>query len=267
MEIALYLFLYAITGALAGVSAGMLGIGGGLVIVPVLASLFASQGMHPSIIMHLALGTSLATIIITSISSIRSHQKHQAILWSIFKNMTPGILLGSAVGGLIAGYMSTHMLKPVFAVFEVLVALHMISSKQVHAHRSLPQTTGMMATGSIIGSLSALLGIGGGTMSVPFLIWCNINMRHAIATSAAVGLPIAIAGSLAYVISGWHNLHLPDLSLGYVHLPSLAGITLSSVLFAPVGARLAHSLPVPLLKKIFAVFLMLMACKLLISEF
>jgi uncharacterized protein len=265
MEAMTDLFLYALTGALAGLSAGLLGIGGGLIIVPVLAGLFVYQGMHPSIIMHLALGTSLATIIFTSLSSIRSHQQHQGILWPVFRHITPGILLGATLGGLIAGQLSTSILKPVFAVFELLVALHMISARQVHNHRTLPDTTGLMVTGGFIGSLSALVGIGGGTMTVPFMVWCNINMRHAIATSAAVGLPIAVAGSLSYIISGWSNAYLPELSLGYIHIPSLAGITLCSVLFAPLGAHLAHSLPVPLLKKVFAGFLILMASHLLSS--
>lgn len=265
MELATDLLLYAATGTLAGLSAGLLGIGGGLIIVPVLASLFSWQGMHPSIIMHLALGTSLATIIITSLSSIKSHQQHQAILWPVFKNLTPGILLGAVLGGLIAGQLNTAILKPVFAVFELLVALHMISARQIHGHRALPDSTGLLTTGGIIGAVSALVGIGGGTMTVPFLVWCNINMRHAIATSAAVGLPIAVAGALTYVISGWGNTYLPDLSLGYVHIPSLIGITLFSVLFAPLGARLAHRLPVALIKKIFAVFLILMASRLISS--
>ncbi len=265
MELATALFLYALTGALAGLSAGLLGIGGGLIIVPVLAGLFSYQGIHPDIIMHLALGTSLSTIIITSLSSIRSHQQHQAILWPVFKNMTPGILFGAVLGGLIAGQLNTAILKPVFAGFELLVALHMISPRPIYAHRALPDAAGLTVTGSIIGAISALVGIGGGTMTVPFLVWCNINMRHAIASSAAVGLPIAVAGTLTYVISGWHNIYLPELSLGYVHIPSLVGITLFSVLFAPLGAHLAHRLPVTLIKKIFALFLILMASKLISS--
>lgn len=261
------LFLYALTGALAGLSAGMLGIGGGLIIVPMLVGLFASQGFHPEIIMHLALGTSLATIIFTSLSSIYAHQRHRAILWPVFKNLIPGILLGAIAGGLLAGYLDTHILKPVFAVFELLVAIHLILAKQVHPHRALPNSTGLITAGSAIGSVSALVGIGGGTMSVPFLVWCNINIRQAIATSAAIGLPIAIAGSMTYAVSGWHNNHLPEFSLGYVHLPSLASITVCSILFAPVGAQLAHRLPLPWLKKIFAVCLILMASKLMFSEF
>ena len=263
LETEYYLFLYAITGAFAGLSAGMLGVGGGLIIVPVLASLFAYQGFHNDIIMHLALGTSLATIIVTSMSSIRSHQKHKAILWPVFKRITPAILLGALLGGLAAGQLSTAILKPGFAVFELLVALHMMRAVTVHNHRKIPGTAGMFAAGGIIGGLSSLVGIGGGTMSVPFLVYCNINMRQAIATSAAIGLPIAVGGGLAYIVSGWHNSRLPDLSFGYVHMPSLLSITLCSVLFAPLGAQLAHKLPILLLKKIFALCLILMACKLL----
>lgn len=258
--------LYLILGAFAGISAGLLGIGGGLIIVPVLASLYALQGMHPDIIMHLALGTSLATIIVTSISSVRSHHRHQAVLWSSFWHLTPGILVGAWLGGWLAGMTPGHWLKPVFALFEFAVAIHLLSGKQVNQQRTLPGTLGMNGAGGVIGLISAIVGIGGGTLTVPFLLWNGVDLRKAIATSAACGLPIAVSGALSYMVSGWHNTALPEHTMGYIHLPALLGIVLASALFAPLGARLTHSLPIARLKKIFALFLLVIASKLLFES-
>lgn len=267
MAAELYLILYLLLGACAGLLAGLLGVGGGLIIVPALAALFVLQGLPNDIIMHLALGTSLATIAITSISSIRSHHQHQAVLWRAFLQMTPGILIGAWLGGWLASQMTTQWLKPVFALFELSVGLYMLSGIQVPSHRTLPGIRGMSSAGGFIGVISAIVGIGGGTLTVPFLVWNGTPLRFAIATSAAIGLPIAIAGSLAYIMSGWQAAALPEHTLGYVHLPAFLGIILSSAIFAPVGARLTHRLPVHTLKRIFAFFLLLIAIKLLISEF
>lgn len=265
MDISLpYWTLYLATGAFAGVSAGMLGIGGGLIIVPVLASLYISQGMDSDIIMHLALGTSLATIVITSLSSVRAHHKHQAVIWPVFWKLAPGILIGAWIGGWLASIISSNNLKPVFGFFALLVALQMISGRQVDQHRSLPCPLAMSSTGGLIGSISAIVGIGGGTLTVPFLLWSSINMRHAIATSAACGFPIALAGSLSYMVFGWNHSQLPDNALGFVYLPAFFGIIMSSVIFAPLGAWLAHRLPVLILKRVFALFLFAVAGKLLV---
>lgn len=265
-EAELAIGLYLLLGTVAGLAAGLLGIGGGLIIVPALASLFLLQGQSPDIVMHLALGTSLATIVITSISSIRAHHRHRAIHWNIVRQLTPGILLGAWLGGWLAGQMTTQWLKPVFGLFELSVAIHMLLARPTTQHSALPGKLAMGSAGGIIGSLSAIVGIGGGTMTVPFLCWNSIQLRNAIATSAACGLPIAIAGALAYMVSGWQHPALPEYSLGYVHLPAFIGIIITSSLFAPLGARLTHSLPVPLLKKVFAVFLLVVGVKLLMVE-
>jgi len=257
--------LYLATGAFAGVMAGMLGVGGGLIIVPILATLYASQGIASDIIMHLALGTSLATIVVTSTSSIYAHHKHQAVLWPILLKLTPGILLGAWIGGWLASLMPSNGLKPVFAIFELAVAIQMISGGQVDQHRSIPGSFAMNSAGGFIGSISSIVGIGGGTLTVPFLLWNSINIRNAIATSAACGLPIALAGSLSYMWAGWGNSQLPESTLGFVHLPAFLGIIFTSVFFAPVGAMLAHRLPINTLKRVFAVFLIVVAGKLLIS--
>lgn len=259
--------LYLTLGAFAGLMAGLLGVGGGLIIVPVLAGVFAQQGVDPAIIMHLALGTSLASIVITSISSVRSHHQHRAVLWPVFWQLTPGIVLGAGLGGLLAGHLSTGLLKPVFALFELGVGLHMLFHRTPQQHRPLPGRAVMAGAGGVIGWVSSLVGIGGGTLTVPFLVWNSVNLRQAIATSAACGLPIAIAGSLAYIVSGWRHELLPKQTLGFVHWPAFFGIIVASMLFAPLGARLTHSLPVATLKKIFGGFLLLLAIKLLLSDF
>ena len=258
--------LYLALGAVAGLLAGLLGVGGGLIIVPILAALFVQQGVSGDIIMHLALGTSLASIVFTSLSSIRAHQQHGAILWPAFRQLTPGILIGAACGGWLAGIMSTAWLKPLFAVFELAVGLHMLSSLKPQAQRNLPGPIQMSSAGGVIGAVSSLVGIGGGTLTVPYLIWHSVNLRQAIATSSACGFPIAVAGSLSFIVNGWYNTLLPTHSLGYVHLPALIGIAISSVLLAPLGARLTHRLPVAVLKKLFGGLLILLAVKLLISE-
>jgi len=258
--------LYLVLGAFAGLLAGLLGVGGGLIIVPVLAALFLLQGVPGDIIMHLALGTSLASIVFTSLSSIYAHQRHGAICWPPFRQLTPGIILGAAVGGWLAGQMSTSWLKPLFALFELGVGLHLLLSVETHAHRNLPSPARMTGAGGVIGMVSSLVGIGGGTLTVPFLVWHSVSIRQAIATSAACGLPIALAGSLSFIINGLQQPLLPEHTLGYVHLPALLGVAISSVLFAPLGARLTHRLPVTMLKKILGGLLLLLAAKLLLSE-
>lgn len=267
MPFELYYVLYLVLGAFAGVIAGMLGVGGGLIIVPVLASIYAAESMPGDIIMHLALGTSLATIVFTSISSVYAHHKHQAVLWSVFWRLTPGILIGAWLGGWLAGQLSTQWLSPLFACFELLVAFQLLTGKQVNSHRQLPNNLGVGLASGVIGHISAVVGIGGGTMTVPYLLWNNIALRKAIATSAACGLPIAIAGSLSYVFTGWQHSSLPVNTLGFVHLPAFFCIIITSTLCAPIGARLAHHLPVPVLKKFFAIFLIVLAVKLLLNEF
>ena len=266
-EAGVYLGLYLILGAFAGLTAGLLGVGGGLIIVPALASLYLLQGISGDIIMHLALATSLATIVVTSLSSVRAHHHHQAVLWPVFWQLTPGILIGAWLGGWLAGQISTQWLKPVFGCFELSVAIYMLLDKPVSVHRNLPGKWVMSIAGSAIGSLSAIVGIGGGTLTVPFLNWNNIQLRKAIGTSAACGLPIAMAGALAYIMTGWQHADLPAYTLGYVHLPAFLGIIISSALFAPLGAKLTHNLPIKIIKKIFALFLLVVAIKLLLTEF
>lgn len=258
---------YLLLGAFAGLSAGLLGVGGGLIIVPALAALFAQQGFSGEILMHLALGTSLATIVVTSLSSVYAHHRHGAVLWPQFRQLAPGILLGAWLGGWLAGQMSSAQLKPVFALFELAVGIYMLSDHRTRSQRGLPGSVAMGGVGGGIGLISSLVGIGGGTLTVPYLHWHGAELRRAIATSAACGMPIAIAGSLSYIVNGWSHPQLPGHSLGFVHLPSLLAVVVSSVVFAPIGARLAHRLPVKTVKRLFALLLLLIAVRMLLSEF
>ncbi|MDH5483643.1 MAG: sulfite exporter TauE/SafE family protein [Gammaproteobacteria bacterium] len=260
-----YLLIYLAVGAIAGLSAGLLGIGGGLVIVPALAIVFQHQGIPPGIIMPLALGTSLSTIVFTSIASIRSHQQHRAIIWPLVRQLTPGILLGAWLGSWLAVQIDNNGLKLLFALFEIGVALHLLLDKQPHGHSPLPGRLTTSLAGGIIGGLSSLLGIGGGTLTVPFLSWHKVLLRKAIASSAACGLPIALSGALGYIANGWDIPELPESSFGYLHLPAFIGIICSSMLLAPVGAGLTHKLPVQHLKKLFAACLIIIAIRLLLS--
>ncbi len=261
-EIAL---MYMIVGLIAGVLAGLLGVGGGLVIVPMLVFCFTKQEIHPEIIMHLALGTSLASIIFTSISSFMAHHRRGAVVWSIVKRIVPGILLGTFSGTIIASRLSTGFLKAFFCIFLYIVATQMLVNKKPKASRELPGKLGMSGVGALIGIVSSLVGIGGGTLSVPFMLWCNVATHRAIGTSAAIGFPIAIAGAFGYSINNLHSVNLPSYSLGYVYFPALIFIVAFSVLTAPLGARLAHALPVGKLKRIFAFFLYVVATKMVWS--
>lgn len=257
--------LYLATGLFAGFLAGLLGVGGGLVIVPVLALIFAAQQFPAAHVMHLALGTSLASILFTSLSSLRAHHAHSAVNWPVVRGISPGIVFGALMGTLVAAQLSTHFLKVFFIVFIYYVAAQMLLNIKPRPSRQLPGAVGLFAAGGVIGGVSSLVGIGGGTLSVPFMTWCNVKLHQAIGTSAAIGFPIAAAGALGFVFNGLMAQGLPQYSWGYVYLPALAGLVLASVLTAPFGAKLAHRLPVAKLKKIFAALLLVLGTRMLIS--
>jgi len=249
------LFALLVLGLVSGFIAGLLGVGGGLVMVPVLVVIFAQQGFDAAWHMHLALGTSLAVIVLTSIASLRAHHAHGAVRWQTVKRIAPGIVIGTLIGALLARHFSDLGLRVFFVAFLFFAATQMWLEYKPHAQRELPGRMGMTGVGAVIGAVSAWVGIGGGTLSVPFQLWCNVRLHEAIGTSAAIGLPIAIAGTLGYALSGWGAPGLPAYSVGFVYLPALAGIAAASWLTAPLGARLAHRLPVRKLKRIFAVLL------------
>lgn len=246
---------YISLGLFAGFVAGLLGVGGGLIIVPVLSFVFAAHHFPEAYLLHLALGTSLASIVFTSISSFRAHHAHGAVNWKIWREVTPGIITGTLLGSVLAAHLSTHFLKVFFVVFLFYVGTQMILDIKPKASRDLPGLPGMFGAGNVIGAVSSLVGIGGGTLSVPFMTWCNVKLHQAIGTSAAIGFPIAVAGAAGYVANGLRVDGLPEYSYGFVYLPALAAIAVASVLTAPLGAKLAHRLPVKKLKKIFAILL------------
>jgi uncharacterized membrane protein YfcA len=260
----LWWLAYIALGLFTGLFAGMLGIGGGLLMVPTLTMMFAAQAGFPATeVLHLALGTSMAAILFTSLASLRAHHEHQAVLWKVVGQITPGILAGTLIGTLFAGSVPSRPLALFFMVFVCLVAVQMILDLKPKASRELPGALGVFGVGTGIGALSALVAIGGGSLTVPFLTWCNVRVQHAIGTSAAVGFPIAIGGSLGYIFNGWEHPGLPPWSVGYVYLPALLWLVPSSMLIAPLGARLAHRLPVATLKRLFAAILILLAAKMM----
>lgn len=253
--------VYAFIGALAGISAGLLGIGGGLVIVPMLSITLAWQNMDPNLIMHVALGTSMASIIFTSLSSSRAHHKRGAVNWKIVAYISPGILIGSFCSTYFVAILPTKFLQIFFVVFLIYASSQMILDKKPKPSRQMPAFMGTSSVGIFIGFISSLVGIGGGTLSVPFMVWHNVPLRNAIGTSSAIGFPIAIAGTLGYVLNGLGTLGLAPYSMGFVYLPALAGIVIMSILTAPIGVRMAHTLPVSSLKKVFAILLIIVGIR------
>ena len=240
-------------GAFSGFIAGLLGLGGGLIIVPALLYLLSGV-IDQSILMHTAVGTSLAVIVFTSFSSVRAHQQHKAINWHNFKKITPMILLGAFSGAMLTKIMSFDYMRLFFTLFEFSVAIIMYFGISSSAHVDRLGKWVWRVMGYIIGLVSAIVGIGGGTMTTPFLTYNKVDIKNAIATSAAVGMPIAIAGVLGFIVSGW-NVESVSGSLGFIHTQALITIVAMSVLFAPLGAKVTHSVDGKKLKKFFAIFL------------
>lgn len=246
-------------GALSGLLAGLLGVGGGLVLVPVLAWMLSTQGVPEPAIIQTSIGTAFAVICFTSLSSLRAHHKAGAVRWPIVLQLTPGILLGSLIGARIAHWLPTRELGLVFSAFIIFSGVQMLLDKKPKPTRELPSALGMTGVGSVIGILSALVGAGGGFIAVPFMAWCNVNLKNAVATSAAMGFPLSVFATVGYVYNGWTEPGMPAASVGYIYLPALACLASMSVLTAPVGARLSHRLPVKTLKRIFAWMLFILA--------
>lgn len=263
----LWWLAYAALGAVSGFLAGLLGIGGGVIMVPVLAVVFDASGIAHEHVLHLALGTSMATIIFTAWSSARAHHAHGAVDAPIVRRLAPGIVAGTLAGAIAATSISTRALAVYFSGFIVLVALQMATDFKPAPTRRLPGTGGLLAVGAGIGFVSALAAIGGGSMTVPYLSRCNVPVRRAIGTSAAVALPISVSSTLGYLWNGAGVANLPAYSVGYVFLPALALLTVTSMITAPFGARLAHRMPVVVLKRAFAALLLVLAAKMLWSLF
>lgn len=267
MEFDIWWLTYPVLGLVVGFFAGLLGVGGGGIMVPMLTTLFLAQGFGLEQVVHMALGTSMATIMLTSVSSLRAHHTKGAVRWDIVRAITPGVLLGTFGGSFIAARVDTVPLAIFFAIFMAYVSAQMLLNVKPKPSRDLPGPVGMSATGLGIGGVSALVAIGGGSLSVPFMTWCNVKVQHAIGTSAAIGLPIAVAGTVGYLVNGWNASGTPPLTLGFIYLPALVLVGVVSVFVAPYGASLAHRLPVATLKKIFAGVLVLLCVKMLYNIF
>ena len=262
------LLLYILCGAVAGFLSGLIGLGGGLVVVPLLNMIFRLQGDIPSeLIMHMAVGTSLSSILFTAFSSARSHAKRGGVLWDYVKGLAPAIVLGTLCAAWLASSMSTAGLRGFFVTFLLCVATQMLFDFYPHPRKTMPGKGALAVAGFTIGSVSSLVGLGGGSMSVPFLRWCSVGMRQAVGTSAAISWPIAVSGTIGFMLVGWNAPALPVWSLGYVSLPATLGIACASVFVAPLGVRLAHALPVATLRRFFAVFLYVTACEMLWNIF
>jgi len=257
------IFSLLLLGIIAGTLAGLLGVGGGIIIVPTLVWIFHFQPEIPNTsIMQIAIGTSLATISITSISSIIAHHRYAAVQWRIVWQLTPGIIIGALFGAIIADALTSDTLQKFFALFIILVSLQFFLTIPA-SHRKLPRHLHLV--GMFIGQISALFGIGGGSLTVPFLVWCNISIRNAVGTSAACGFPIALFGTIGFIATGWNTKGLPAWSSGYIYWPAFIAITPMTLLFAQFGAKLAHNIPVKTLKNFFAIFIAIIGIKMLFT--
>jgi len=235
----------AVLGICTGFLAGLLGIGGGMVMVPFLTIMLSHRDVPADLGVKMAIATSMATIIFTSISSVRAHHKRGAVRWDLVKGLAPGIVLGSLISSLgVFAMLKGAYLAIFFGLFVGFSATQMFLDKKPAPSRQVPGTAGLMGAGSAIGFLSGLVGAGGGFISVPFMTWCNVAIHNAVATSAALGFPIAVANVAGYIVSGMSVEGLPEGAFGYIWVPGLVVIAACSVFTAPLGAKAAHKLPV-----------------------
>ena len=247
-----------VLGSFTGLMAGMFGIGGSMLMVPFMTWFMGRMGVPADWQVHAAIGTALATLCFSSLSSVRAHHKRGAVRWPVVVALTPGILLGSYFGAWIATQLNRRVLAVLFGSFVCFSAWQMIVNRKPKPSRALPGRSGMLAAGGVIGTLSGLLGAGGGFVSVPFMVWCNVVIHNAVATSAALGFPIAVAGTASYILNGWHVPGMPPNSIGFLYLPAVVVISIASVSTAPLGARIAHSMDTTALKRAFAALLFLL---------
>ena len=258
---------FVIAGAFAGVCAGLFGIGGGLIIVPALMWILGAYGFPSEFIPHVSVGTALATIIITSISSLTAHNKKGGVRWDVFKNLTYGLVVGSLFGAWVATLIKGQHLQGLIGVFAIIMSIQMFMKKADENIKPLPGSFSQSVAGGVIGMASAIFGIGGGSLNVPYLTHAGLPMKQAVGTSAACGLPIAIAGALGFMIFG--QSHVANMSksvaglVGFVHLPAFVAISVASFITAKLGAKIAHKLPAGTLKKAFACLLIVVGCQLI----
>ena len=258
-----WILLYMVLGALVGFMAGLLGVGGGGILVPLLVSIFTYQGMSADSVVHLALATSLTCMIISSTASIRAHASRRAVVWHVVGGMTPGIIFGAFLATQVAANVNSACIALFFALFMALVAGQMFLNWQPKPSQKPISFRGLIVAGVGIGSVSALAAVGGGFLTVAYLSYKNVAMKKAIGTSAAIGFPIAITGTVGYMMSGWSKTLNDPYTLGFIYIPAFLAISITSFIAAPYGARCSHSLPEVYLKKIFAVISLVLSIKML----
>jgi uncharacterized membrane protein YfcA len=252
-----------VLGIATGFLAGLLGIGGGMLMVPIMTLLLTHEGLPAQHVVKMAIATSLATICFTSVASVRSHHARGAVRWDVVKLLAPGIVIGSLAGAQLTKALPSAVLAVLFAVFVAFSGTQMLLDRKPKPTRQLPQGAGMLGSGAGIGVLSALVGAGGGFISVPFMEWCNVPIHNAVATSAALGFPIALAGTVGYIVAGWSLPEMPPGALGYIYMPALVALAAASVVTAPLGAHVAHGLDMRQLKRVFAILLYVLAAYML----
>lgn len=257
------LIVYLVGGGFAGTLAGLLGVGGGIVIIPLLVWLLPHKNVPAEAIMHVAVASSLAIVVSTSLSSIRAHHHHQGVEWLVVRYMLPGLVGGAVLGALVADCLSSDILQVFFGIFLLVIAYRMFFVVPVLSEGRLPSYLGLLSVSSFSGALSTIVGIGGGTILVPFFNRCGIEMRKAVATSAVCTFPISLTAVITYMLVGTDQVGLPTYSTGYVYWIPVLGLMIPSILCAPLGARLAHRIPPLKLRRIFAVFVFLVSLDML----
>lgn len=261
----IWIATYLAAGAGVGFLAGLLGIGGGMTLVPILATLFGAQALAPDYTVHLALGTGMASVLFTSSASVREHHRHAAVDWSIVARIAPGMLLGALSSTLAAGWISQRTLALSFAVIVFAGATQILVGRKPKAGRGMPGAVATFLVSYAIGVVCGLVSAGGAFLTIPFMLLCGVSMHRAIGTAAAIGVPVALVGTIGYVAGGWRVDALPPTALGFVYVPALVALVAASILTAPWGARKAHALPVLTLKRVFACLLYLLATKMAVS--
>ncbi len=257
------ILIYLLLGVFAGLLAGLLGLGGGVLVVPGLAWVFSHYHLcGGDYTMQMAVATSLAIMVLTTGASCYGHLKKRIEFWSICKMMMPGVIVGAVAGALLSTILTTRMLEILFGAFIVLVAVKVFFHKdEIRSDHCLPAWSGMVSAGSLVGAVSSLLGLGGGIITMPFLLYCGVNMRKTIVVSVVVGLAVACIGAVTYVVSGLFNPNMPQWSLGYVYLPALICVVITSFVFARIGAHYSHRVPVKVLKRLFAIVLLVIGVR------
>lgn len=261
----LVFLLYMAAGVFVGLASGLFGIGGGTIAVPAMLPIFAAQGIDADVAMHLAVASSMTTIVVTGLSSARAHWRLGNILWDALPWLVGGLALGALLGTQVVASLGGDALRMIFALFVLVLAVRMFIAAQPRPARLILPRVVVAATGIVIGAISALVGIGGGAMMVPFLAWTGVQMREAVGTSAAAGVCLALAGTIGFFYAGAGEEQLPPMSTGYIYWPAVIGITIASVFTAPLGAKLASRLPQVWLRRAFAVFLVAVGLRLMFS--